>query len=184
MFWAHFHNFCVQKRNCLPWSADVFWTFSPCKLKKSSGRIFKIFESKNEGISREVQTLFWKFSVSKFYRKGSGRNFTICASKNEAVCCKVETHFGYPLSSEVCEKSSGRIFPIFASKNEAVCRWVQMHLGSFLHASFTKKVVGAFFQFLVQKRSSLPWSSDAFWKFSACKIYRKKFWAQFHDISV
>ena len=59
MFWAHFLDFWVQKRSCLQWSPDAFWRFSPCNLtKKSSERIFKIFASRNEGISREVQTHF------------------------------------------------------------------------------------------------------------------------------
>ena len=41
-----------------------------------------------------------------------------------------------------------------------------------------------FSNFGVQKWSCLLLSSDAFWKFSACKVYRKKFWAQFHDVCV
>jgi len=31
-----------------------------------------------------------------------------------------------------------------------------------------------FSNFLVQKRSGLLWSPDAFWKFSSCKVYRKR----------
>ena len=71
------------------------------------------------------------------------------------------------------KKSSGRIFPIYASKNEAVYREVQMHFGSFRHSSFIKKLWAHFPDLCIQKWSGLPWSSDAFWNFSACESYRK-----------
>jgi len=48
-----------------------------------------------------------------------------------------------------------------------------MHFGSFRYARFMKKVLGVFSRFFVQKRSCLPWISDAFWKSSACKVCRK-----------
>ena len=42
-FWAHYHDLCVQKRSCLPWSSDAFCKFSPCKLyEESYGCIFTI----------------------------------------------------------------------------------------------------------------------------------------------
>ena len=69
------------------------------------------------------------------------------------------------------QKCFARIFTIFVCKNEAVCREVQAHFGGFHFAS--KKILGAFSRFLRAKTRYLPWSSDAFWKFSACKFYRK-----------
>jgi len=45
-----------------------------------------------------------------------------------------------------------------------------------------KKVLGAFSRFLRPKVTCLPLGSDAFWMFSAGKVYSKKFWAQFHDL--
>jgi len=36
-----------------------------------------------------------------------------------------------------------------------------------------QKFWAQFHDLRVQKRSCLPWNSDAFWKFSACKFYRK-----------
>jgi len=74
---------------------------------------------------------------------------------------------------EVYEKSSGCIFMMSASKNEAVCCEVQTHFGIYLRASFIKKFLAHFHDVCVQKHNCLPWSSDAFWKFSACKDYRK-----------
>jgi len=35
----------------------------------------------------------------------------------------------------------------------------------------------------VQKLNCLPWCSDAFWKFSACKVCRE-FWTNFHGLCV
>jgi len=33
-FWAHIHDFCVQKWSCLPWHSDAFWKFSLCEVYK------------------------------------------------------------------------------------------------------------------------------------------------------
>jgi len=38
---------------------------------------------------------------------------------------------------------------------------------------YKNKFIGHYHDFCVQKRSSLPWSSDGFWKFSPCKLYKK-----------
>ena len=146
LFWAHFHDFCVQKRSCLPWNPDAFSSFSLCKQKK------------------------------KVWQKSSGRNYTSCASKNEAVCYEVQTNFGGPLPCKVYKNSSGRILSILSSKSDAVCRWVQMHSGCSLLARFTVKSSGRNFMIYdlcVQKRSGLLMSSDAFWKLSPFKLYKK-----------
>jgi len=55
--WPQFHNLCVQKWSCLLWSSDALWKLPPFKLyKKSCGRIFPIYASKNEAVCREIQT--------------------------------------------------------------------------------------------------------------------------------
>ena len=46
-----------------------------------------------------------------------------------------------------------------------------------------KKFWAQFHDLRIQKRSCLSWNSDAFWKFSACKL-KKKLLAQFHDLCV
>jgi len=74
---------------------------------------------------------------------------------------------------EFCRKSSGRNSTICSYMNEAVWLEIQTHFGSSCLASFINKVLGAFSQFMRPKGSCLPWSSDAFWKYSACKVYRK-----------
>jgi len=71
------------------------------------------------------------------------------------------------------QKCFGRIFTIFASKNEAAFCEIQAHSGSSLPASFKKKLWAQFHDLCVQKWSCLLWSSDAFWKFSPCKLCKK-----------
>jgi len=267
-FRAHFHDLCVQKRSCFPWSSDIFFEFCAFKVnRKCFGRIFTIYASKNEEFCCEWDAC-WKFSACKIYKNISGCIFTIYASKNKAVYREVQTDFGrflhgriftifasklklfpakfrcnleifalWGLRRKFCafswflrsktklfpvkfkrifevlrlqglQKSSGRIFTICASKNEAVSCEVQTHFGSSLSASFAENVLGAFSQFMrpktklfavkfryildvftlrglykkfwahyhhfcVQKRSCLLLISDAFWKFSACKVYKE-----------
>ena len=76
---------------------------------------------------------------------------------------------------EVYNKSSGHIITIFASTNEAVCHEVHTDFGSFLHASFLKKLWAHFHDLCIQKWSCLLLSSDTFWKFSGCKVCRKRY---------
>jgi len=72
-FWAQFLDLCVQKRSGLLCSSDVFWKFSLCEgYKKSSGRIFPIFASRNEGVCREVQTHFQSSMPARFTEKVMG----------------------------------------------------------------------------------------------------------------
>jgi len=62
-FWVQFHELCVQKRSCLLWSSDAFWKFLPCKLcKKSSGRIFSIYASKNKLFTVEFRCILEVFA--------------------------------------------------------------------------------------------------------------------------
>jgi len=77
------------------------------QVKKSSGRIFSTFASKNEGISREVQLHFGSSLPANFTEKGSGRNVTIYVSKNEAVFCEVQTQLGSFRLARFAEKGPG-----------------------------------------------------------------------------
>ena len=66
-FWAQFHDLCVQKRSCSSWSSDKFWKMSACKVyRKSSGRNFSIYASKNEAVRHEVQTHFGRSPFARF----------------------------------------------------------------------------------------------------------------------
>ena len=52
-------------------------------------------------------------------------------------------------------------------------------VGKFSACKFIKKFWVHIHDLCIQKQSCLPWGSDAFWKFSACKIYRKSFGRNF-----
>jgi len=58
--------FAVKSRRIL----EVFTLLK--KRKKSSGRIFKMFASRNKGISCEVQTPFDSFRLARFVKKDLG----------------------------------------------------------------------------------------------------------------
>jgi len=116
---------------------------------------------------------FWKFSACKFWRKSCGRNSTICASKNKAVCCEVQTHSGSSLPASFKEKVVGAI-PRF------MCPKTKLFAAEFRRISevlclrvLLKKFWAQFHDLCVQNRSCLLWNWDAFWKFSACKFWRK-----------
>ena len=72
-FRAHYHDLCVQKWNCLPWSSDAFQKFSASKVcRESSGQIFTIDVSKNEAVCCEVHTHFGSYLPASFAEKDVG----------------------------------------------------------------------------------------------------------------
>ena len=113
---------------------------------------------------------FWKFAPFKHYKKSSGRIFPIDASKNEVVCRGVQTDFKSSLPASFTEKVVGAIprfmrakMKLFAAKFRRIWEVLCLQV-------FKKKFWTQFHVLCVQKRSCLPWNSDAFWKFSACKF--------------
>jgi len=66
-------RFMCPKMKWFVAKSDAFWTFSSCMLcKKSSGRIFPIFASKNEADCRVTQTHFGRSRLARFVKKGLG----------------------------------------------------------------------------------------------------------------
>ena len=115
---------------------------------------------------------FPKFSACKICRESSGRNSTICAFKNEAVCCEVQMHFGSFRLACFLKKVLGAFsrflrpkMKLFAVKFRRILELLSLQV-------LQKKFWAQFHDLCVQKRSGLLCSSDAIWKFSACKIYR------------
>ena len=208
--WAHFLDFCVQKRNGLLWSSDALWKFSRGMLyTKCSGCIFTICASKNEANCCEIQTHFGNSLAASFTKKVLGPISRFIRPKTKLSAVKfgcllevfamrvlwktfwvhfldfcVQNRSCLPWSSDafwkfsackVYRKSSWRNFTIYVWKNEAFCREVQTHFGSFVLQGLQKMFWAPFHDICVQKRSCLLWSSDAFWKFSLCEVYRKSF---------
>ena len=236
----HFLSYPPPKLTKTFW--EHFWGFHFAGQKKSSGRIFSIFASKHEGISRELQTHFGSSLPASFTEKVLGEISRVVHPKTkrfavkfrrilEVLCLRVLQQKFWAQFHDLCvqersclawhshafrkysackvyRRSSGRYSTIYMSKNAAVCCGIHTHLWSFPFLSFTKKVLGAFsrsmrqkiklfavelrrilgvlclrvlqkkflaqfYDLRVQKRSCLLWNWDAFWKFSACKIYRK-----------
>jgi len=73
MFWAHFLDFCVQKRRYLLWSSDAFWTFSACKVYRKKFRAYcqDICVRKGSGLLWSSDAS-WKFSPCKVTEKVLG----------------------------------------------------------------------------------------------------------------
>ena len=141
-FWAHFHDLCIQKRSCFPWSWDTFFEFCAFNVnKKCFGRIFTIYASKNEEFCCQWDA-FWKFSACKICKNIFWCIFTIYAPKNEAVCREVQTDLGSFLHgcilssplARFAEKSSGCNFTILCHANEP--SWLQ-HFVKKLWSHFT-----------------------------------------------
>ena len=150
-FWAHYHDLCVKKRSCLPWSSDAFCKFSPCKLyEESYGRIFTILRPIMKLFAVALRRILEVLRIQG-WQKNVWVHFLKFSSKNKAVCCEVQAHFGISLPVRFAEKVNGRIFTIYVSKNEAVSCEVEMHLGSFHLAGFMKKVLGALSRLLRPK---------------------------------
>ena len=157
---------------------QIFEVFSVQALSKSSWRIILIVASKNEAVCCWVQTnleVFALFALTPYevYEESSWRIIMICASKNEAVCCEVQTHFGSFRLAIFVKKSSGCIFTICASKMKLFTVKFRRMSKVLCLRLLQKKFWAQFHDLCVQKGSCLLWNSDAFWKFFACKIYRK-----------
>jgi len=198
-FRPHFHDLCVQKRSCFPWSSDTFFEFCAFKVnKKCFGRIFTIHASKNEEFCCEWDA-FWKFSACKIYKNNSGCIFTSYAAKNEAVCREVQTDFGNFLHGHILTifASKLKLFPAKLGRILEICALWGLRrkfcaFSRFLRPKtklfavkfkrifevlrlqgLQKKFRAHFHDLCVQKWSCFLRSSDAFRKFSVCKFCRK-----------
>jgi len=174
MFWARFHDMCVQKRSCLLWNSDAFRKFSAGKFyRKGSRRNSTICESNNEAVCCEVQTHFGSFRLSSFIKIVLDAFSTIYASKNKTVYRGVQTHFRSSLPASFTTKVLGAIPRFVRLKTKLFAVKFRRISKVFCLQGLQKKLRAQFHDLCVQKRSCLLWSSDAFWKFSACEFYRK-----------
>ena len=114
-------------------------------------------------------------------KKSSGRIFTIFASKNEDVSREIQTQFGSSLPAIFKEIVLGAISRVLRPKTNLFAVKFRHILEVFAFQALQKKFWAHFPDLCVHKCSCLPWSSDAFWKFSACKSYRKSFGHNFSN---
>ena len=183
MFWVHFHDFCVQKQTCLPWSPDAFWRFSVCKLKIKLWEQFLNFCVQKRRFFLWISDAFFKFSACKFYRKSSGRNFTSCASKTETVCCGVQTHFASSPLANLTEKALGTISRILRPKTKLFAVKFRRISKVLCLQGLQKKLWAQFHDLCVQWGSCFPWSLYAFWNFLLSSFIKKVLGA-FPDLCV
>ena len=171
--WAHFHDLCVQKWSCFLRFSNAFRKLLPCEVyEKRFGRIITTFASKAKLFALEFRRILEILCMQGLQKKFWAYFHDLCVQKWSCFlrCSDAFRKFS---PFEVYEKSSGRIVTNFASKNEAVCLGVQKYFGNSLPAILQKSFWAHIHDFCVEKRSCLPWSSDAFWKFSAFKVYKR-----------
>jgi len=238
-----FSRFLCAKTKLLAVKSRRILEVFTSQVKKSSGRIFSIFASKNESVSREVQTLFGSSLPASFTEKVLGAISRIVCPKTkrfavkfrpilEVLClarfikkvldpfsrfmrpkvklfavgfrCIVDvlrlqglqqkvlgaiSRFVRPktklfavkfrrilelLCLQVLQKEvPGAMSRCICSKTKRFAMKFRRILEVFALQGLQKKLWAHFHDLCVQKRSCLPWNSDAYWKFSTCNFYRK-----------
>jgi len=83
------------------------------------------------------------------------------------------THFGSFLPASFTEKVVGAIPRFVRPKSKLFAVKLRRILEVLCLQDLQKRLWVQFHNLCLQKRSCLMWNSDAFWKFSACKFYRK-----------
>ena len=173
IFWAHFHDLCVQKRSCLPWSSDAFGKFSACNVfKRNLGTFSWFMRSKVKLFAVKLRHILEVLRLQGLQKSFWAQFHDLCVQKLSCLRWSSDA-FWKLFACKFYGKSSGHNFSIFASKNEAVCCEVLTHFESTPPASLQKKLWAQFHDLCVQKWSGLLWSSDAFWKLSPFKLYKK-----------
>jgi len=171
--WAQFHGLCVRKRSCLAWNLHAFWKFSACKIyRKSCGRNSTTCASKNEAVCCEVQTLFESFRLTSFVKKVLRAFLRFMRPKTKLFAVKFRRILEVLCLQDLQKKVLGAIPRFVRPKTKLFVVKFRCIL-EVLCLQVLKKLWAQFHDLCVQKRSCLPWNLDAFWKFSACKIYRK-----------
>jgi len=128
--------------------------------------------SKHVAVCREVQTDFRRFFRANFIKKIWGHFLDLCVQNKNCLLLSSDAFWKFS-ACKFCRKSSWRNFTIYASKNVIVCCKFRRISEVLLLHGLQKKLWVEFHNLCVQKRSCLLLSSDAFRKFSPCKLYKK-----------
>ena len=167
-FWTHFLDLCVQKRSCLLWSSDALLTFSPCMLYiKCSGRIYTIYASKTKLFAMKFRRILEVLCLQVLQKRFWVQFHDLCEQKWSG------THFGSFRLSSFIKKIMGAIPRFVRPKMKLFTVMFRYILEVLCLQDLQKKVWAQFHDLCVRERSCLLWDSDAFRKFSACKVYRK-----------
>ena len=85
MFWAHFHNFCVQKRSCLLWRPGAFWKFSLCKLKKFLGTFSRFLRPKTKVFAVKFRCILEALCLQVLQKKLWAQFLDLCVQKRSGL---------------------------------------------------------------------------------------------------
>ena len=95
-FWAHYNDFCVQKRSCLGvMFRQILEVFSMQALWKSSGCNFTIAASKNVTVCCDVQTHFGTFPLARFIEKVMGEVSWFMCLKTKLFAVKLDAFWKF-----------------------------------------------------------------------------------------
>ena len=168
-FRVHFCDLRVQKQSCL---LVMFRCISEVlclqALQKKFWAHFHNLCVQKRNCLPWSSDAFRKFLPCRVYKKVLGALSPICVQKRSCLPWSSDTFQKFS-AFKLYRKTSGCNFMICAVKREAVFCEVQMHFGNFRFARFWAH----FHDLCVQQRICLLWSSDAFWKFSPCEVYKK-----------
>jgi len=163
---------CVQKWSYLL-SSDAFWKFSLCEIyNKFSGRIITISQPQTKPFIHEVQTDFGSFLQASFIIKLWAHFLDFCVQKWSCLLL-IQTHFGNCGFARFMKKVLGTFSRFMRPKSKRFAVEFRHILEVLRIRGWQKDFWAYFHDFCVQKRSSLPWSSDGFQKFSPCKLHKK-----------
>ena len=147
MFWAQFHDFCVQKRSCVPWSPGAFWRFSLCMLKKFWGH-FLDFCVQKWPVCRWVQMHSGCSPLARFTVKSSGRSFTIYVSKKRSSLLMSSDAFWKFLPCQLGKKVVGAFSRFLPQKTKLFAVKFKRILEVLCLQGSQKKVPGAMSRFI------------------------------------
>ena len=184
MFWAHFHDLCVQKRSCLPWSSDAFWKFSACKFyRKGSGRYSAICESKNEVVCYEVETNFGSFRLSSFIKNVLGAFSRLMLPKMKLFALEFRRILEVFCLRVLQKKFWAQFHDLFVHERSCLA-WNSDAFWKFLPCKLYKQSSGSVFSIYESKRKLFAVEFRRILEVLCLQGLQKKFWAQFHDLCV
>ena len=113
---------------------------------------------------------FGNSPVARFIKKFWAHFPNFCVSQQSCLPWSSDTFFELS-ASKVYKNVLGTFSRFWRAKTKLLAMKSILEVFTL---QVKKKFWAHFLDFCIPKRKYLPWSSDAFWKFSACKFYRKR----------
>ena len=179
-----FLRFMHQKRSCFLWSSAVFWKFSKCKVhRKNFGRNFTIYVSKNEAVSREIQTHVRSFRPANFAEKVLGAIFDLWVQKQSCFPLKFRSILEV-FGPQVLQKKVWVQFHDLCVQKRSCLPWSSEGFSKFSACKVQRISSGRIFTIYVSNNEAVCCVVQThFGRFLLVRL-TKKFWAHFHDLCV